>query len=97
MRSPAPARSRIAWSGASVIAAETLLAMAKKGITWTVDDVITDADRCAAAVSWTRHEAGAGEHRGHDLQAIGVDWCVFDPETTRIWEIRTYSTRPIVD
>jgi len=60
------------------------------GHCWTVDQVLVDVERCAAALEWTRFDRNARVVRG-------VDWFVFEPPTIRIREVRPYfavSPRP---
>ena len=52
---------------------------------FTVDQVLTDVDRCAATLEWTMF---IGSH----AQILrGVDWFVFEPQTLYIQEVRTLS------
>jgi len=57
---------------------------------WTVDQVIIDAGRCAGAMEWTSFV-----HQ-HDCIIRGVDWFLFDPQTFRIREVRSYTAAQIL-
>jgi hypothetical protein len=72
------------WSGASTIGRNFAAVVAEKGITWTVDQVLTDADRRVAAFEWTQFEAKPRRI------LRGVDWIVFDEDTTLFREIRSF-------
>src|ERR1035437_6155265 len=54
------------------------------GVCWTVDQVLTDVDRHAATLEWTRF------NRQRDRLLRGVDWFVFEPQTFSIQEVRCY-------
>jgi len=58
-------------------------------VCWTVDQLLVDIDRSAAAMEWT------GFNRQHARIVRGVDWFVFERETFRIREIRPYVAAPI--
>ena len=47
---PAP---RLKWSGAATIGSHFATIVREQGVCWTVDQLITDADRCAATLEWT--------------------------------------------
>jgi hypothetical protein len=53
------------------------------GLRWTVDQVLIDMERCAAAFEWTRFDRNARIVRG-------IGWFVFEAQTVRIREIRPY-------
>ena len=76
------------WSGASAIGANFSKRVRELGHFWTVDHVLTDADRRAAVLEWTRFDQTARILRG-------VDWFVFDPASLQIQEIRPYGAAPI--
>jgi len=78
------------WTGAAAIGGNFANRVLEFGHCWTVDQVLVDVERCAAALEWTRFDRNARVVRG-------VDWFVFDPQTLRIREIRPYfavSPRP---
>ena len=77
------------WSGASTIGKNFATRVLETGQWWTVDQVLTDAERGSAALEWTRFDPS----RRQILR--GVDWFVFDKETFLIGEVRPYfATRP---
>jgi len=55
----------------------------ERGLYWTVDQIIADSSRSSAALKWTLFD-----RQGRILR--GVDWFVFEPETLRIREVRSY-------
>jgi len=57
---------------------------------WTVDQLITDADRCAATLEWTEFI-----HHPAPIVRRGVDWFVFEPQTWGIQEVRSYTAVPV--
>jgi methyltransferase len=71
-------------SGAETIAGHFADSVRKRGISWTVDQMLVDVDRCAAALEWSRFSPRRGRHMR------GVDWFIIDPETFRFREVRTY-------
>jgi methyltransferase len=78
------------WSGAAMIGSNFAKRVREFGHCWTVDQVLVDVDRCAAALEWTRFDRNGWVLRG-------VDWFIFEPQTVRIREIRPYfavSPRP---
>ena len=78
------------WSGAATIGDNFAKRVRELGLCWTVDQVLVDVERCAAALEWTRFDRNARVVRG-------VDWFVFEPQTVRIHEVRSYfavSPRP---
>jgi len=77
------------WVGAGTIGDNFAKRVKQTGQWWTVDQVLTDADRCAGALEWTRFDPS-------NRQIVrGVDWFVFDPKTFLISEVRPYlATRP---
>jgi hypothetical protein len=77
------------WSGASVIGTNFAQAVRERGSFWTVDELLADAGRCAAALEWTRFD----QHSGPVLR--GVDWFVLEPQTLRITEVRPYTAAPL--
>jgi hypothetical protein len=74
------------WLGASAIGRNFAAVIAERGITWTVDQVLTDAARRVAAFEWTQFEATPRRI------LRGVDWIVFDEDTTLFREIRSFLT-----
>ena len=72
------------WSGAATIAANFAERVAETGMWWTVDQVLTDIERCQAVLEWTRFNP-----KGREILR-GVDWFVFEPQTGRICEVRPY-------
>jgi hypothetical protein len=71
--------------GAAELGAHYANAVRQRGLSWTVDQVLVDVDRCAAVLEWTLF-------RPQETQYLvrGVDWFVFDPETIRFREVRCY-------
>ena len=72
------------WSGAGAIAENFTKRVQEQGQCWTVDQVLVDVDRCAAALEWTRFDRDGRVVRG-------VDWFVFEPKTISIREVRPYA------
>jgi len=60
----------------------------EQGVCWTVDQLLTDVDRHAAALEWTRFD------RQRNRIVRGVDWFVFEPQTLSIQEVRPYTAAP---
>jgi hypothetical protein len=76
------------WSSADAIGTSFSRWVAQTGRRWTVDQILTDADRCAAILEWTQFDPPARVLRG-------VDWFLFERERLRIREIRCYfAARP---
>src|SRR2546426_10274575 len=48
--------SRFKWSGAATIGSNFAQRVRKQGHCWTVDQLLIDVDRCAAALEWTRFD-----------------------------------------
>lgn len=71
------------WSGAVTIGGNFAGRVQELGHCWTVDQLLVDVDRCAAALEWTRFDRNARVLRG-------VDWFVIDPHTLKIREVRPY-------
>ena len=81
--------SHIKWSGAATIGSNFVTLVRERGICFTVDQLLTDVDRCAATLEWTAFVR-------RSVQIVrGVDWFVFDPQTFGIQEYRTYTAAPI--
>ena len=77
------------WSGAPTIGSNFAKRVTETGQWWTVDQIITDADRCAAALEWTRLDPSRRQI------VRGVDWFDFEQETLLIREVRPYfAARP---
>ena len=78
-------------AGAAPIGSHFATRVREYGMCWTVDQLITDADRCAATLEWTefiRHPA--------PIVRRGVDWSVFEPQTWCMQEVRSYTALPLV-
>ena len=73
------------WTGANAIGANFAQVVREHGVRWTFDELLTDADRCAAALEWTRFNPKSGQ------VVRGVEWFVFDPQTFAIREVRPYT------
>jgi methyltransferase len=58
-------------------------------VSWTVDQLVIDVDRCAAVLEWT------SVNREHGRLLRGVDWFVFEPQTLSVLEIRSYTAARI--
>jgi len=54
-----------------------------------VDQVLIDVDRCAGVMEWTSFV------RQHNSIIRGVDWFVFEPQSLRIQEVRSYTAAQI--
>jgi methyltransferase len=76
------------WSGAITIGANFAKAVQKRGSCWTVDQLLIDTDRCAAALEWTRFDRQTGD------VLRGVDWFVFESQSLGINEVRPYTAAP---
>lgn len=80
------------WVGATTIGGNFATRVAATGQWWTVDQILTDAERSAAALEWTRFDPS----RRQILR--GVDWFIFESETLLILEVRPYwAARPDPD
>jgi len=76
-------------SGAAAIGGHFAKRVADTGQWWTVDELVTDADRCAAALEWTRFDPSRRQI------VRGVDWFDFEEETLLSREVRPYfAVRP---
>ena len=80
---------RLKWSGAATIGSHFAQIVREQGVCWTVDQLLIDVDRCAAALEWTRFD------RYHAQIIRGVDWVVFEPQTWCIQEVRPYTAAPV--
>jgi methyltransferase len=80
---------RTKWLGAAAIGANFAKIVQEQGVCWTVDQLLTDVDRRASTLEWTRF------NRQRDRIVRGVDWFVFEPQTICIQEIRPYTAAPI--
>jgi methyltransferase len=78
------------WSGAVTIGNNFAKMVRELGYCWTVDQLLVDADRCAAALEWSSFR-----DREHSRIVRGVDWFVFEPETFLIREVRPYLASPV--
>ena len=79
----------VKWVGAATIGSNFVQMVREQGACWTVDQVLTEVDHWAATLEWTMCI-------GPQAQVVrGVDWFVFEPQTWRIQEIRTYTASPI--
>ena len=78
-----------AVTGAATIGGELARMVRADGYVWTVDQVLTDGDRCAAALEWTVFRGPQGG------VTRGVDWVVFEPRTWHIREVRPYHASPL--
>jgi methyltransferase len=77
-----PGRAR--WVGAEAIGYGIARSIQERGGYWTVDQILTDIARHAAAVEWSRF------YRQRDKISRGLEFYTFDPATVRIREIRGY-------
>ena len=77
------------WAGSSTIGRNIAMMARDVQHCWTVDQVIIDAGRYAGAIEWTSFV------RQHDSIIRGVDWFLFEPQTFRIREIRSYTAAQI--
>jgi hypothetical protein len=76
------------WSGASTIGTNFSKRVREQGHFWTVDMVLVDAYRRAAALEWTQFAKNGRVLRG-------VDCFIFKAGSFRIQEIRAYGAAPI--
>ncbi len=77
-----PGRAR--WNGAEAVGSEIEQLIRGRGGYFTVDQVLTDVARHAAAVEWSRF------YSEPDKVSRGLEFYAFDPVTLRIREIRGY-------
>ena len=77
-----PGRAR--WVGADAIGSGIAKLIQDQGGYWTVDQVLTDVERSAAVVEWSKF------YRQRDRIFRGLELYIFDPATVRIREIRGY-------
>ena len=82
-----PGRTR--WLGAVTIGGNFAKAVQEHGFQWSVDQLLSDVDRYATTMEWTRI------NRQRDRLVRGVDWFVFEPRTFSIQEIRCYYAAPL--
>ena len=73
------------WSGAETIGANFAKRIGETKQSYTVDQVVTDAQRSAGVLEYTRFDPSVRQI------LRGVDWIVFDPGTHLIREIRPYT------
>ena len=76
-------------TGAAALGAHFANIVRQRQVSWTVDQILVDVDRCAAALEWTLFEPKATRYL-----IRGVDWFVFDPGTIQFREVRTYVATP---
>jgi hypothetical protein len=81
--------SHIKWAGAATIGSNFVKLVREQGISFTVDQLLTDVERCGATLEWT-----AFVRRSARI-VRGVDWFVFEPQMWYIQEYRTYTAAPI--
>ena len=81
--------SSFKWAGAATIGSHFAQRVREQGHYWTVDHLLMDVDRCAAALEWTRFT------RQQAQIVRGVDWFIFEPQTWRIQEVRPYTAAPV--
>jgi hypothetical protein len=73
------------WVGAAAIGENFAKIVREQRVRWTVDQVLTDVDRSAAVLEWSRFNPA-------NAQLVrGVEWFVFDPGTLKIKEVRPYT------
>jgi len=80
---------RAKWVGAATIGSNFARVVQEHGFRWSVDQLLSDVDRYAAAMEWTRI------NRPRDRLVRGVDWFVFEPQTISIQEVRCYYAAPL--
>jgi hypothetical protein len=80
---------RTKWVGAATIGGNFAKVVREHGFCWTVDQLLSDVDRSAMSMEWTRI------NRQRDRLVRGVDWFVFEPQTCSIQEIRCYYAAPL--
>jgi hypothetical protein len=80
---------RAKWLGAVAISSNFEKVVQEHGFHWSVDQLLSDVDRYAATMEWTRI------NRQRDRLVRGVDWFVFEPQTFSIQEIRCYYAAPL--
>jgi hypothetical protein len=78
------------WAGAAIIGHHFATRVREQGQGWTVDHLVTDADRCTATLAWTRFD------RHHARILRGVDGVVFEPQTFHMQEVRPYTSAPSI-
>jgi len=76
------------WLGAATIGGNFAKRVQELGLSWTVDQLLTDVDRRAAILEWTQFNKQSGQI------VRGVDWFVFEPGTFSIQEVRCYIAAP---
>lgn len=80
---------RAKWLGAATIGGNFAKVVQEHGFHWSVDQLLSDVDRHAVTMEWTRI------NRQRDRLVRGVDWFVFEPQTFSIQEIRCYYAAPL--
>jgi methyltransferase len=77
------------WVGAAAIGENFAKIVREQRVRWTVDQVLTDVDRSAAVLEWSRFNPA-------NAQLVrGVEWFVFEPGTLKIKEVRPYTAAPL--
>jgi len=77
------------WVGAATIGANFAKVVHQHRVRWTADQLLTDVDRSAAVLEWTRFSPANGQI------VRGVEWFVFESDTLKIKEVRPYTAAPI--
>jgi hypothetical protein len=72
------------WLGAVTIGGNIANVVREQGFRFTVDQLLSDVDRYASTMEWTRI------NRQGDRLVRGVDWFVFERQTFSIREVRCY-------
>jgi methyltransferase len=77
------------WVGSAAIGENFAKVVREHRVRWTADQLLTDVDRSAAALEWTRLTPENGQI------VRGVEWFVFQPDTVKIKEVRPYTAAPL--
>jgi methyltransferase len=77
------------WVGAATIGANFAKVVREHRVRWTADQLLTDVDRSAAVLEWTRFNPANGQ------LIRGVEGFDFEPNTLKIKEVRPYTAAPI--
>lgn len=84
-----PANKRYGpWRGAAAIADAWIATVKHTGAIWTVDRMLIDELRDEAVIEWTQFRARSGKI------LRGDEWYLFDPQSGKIREVRSYFAAP---
>ena len=83
-----PGLPDIPWRGGRMIAQKWRWCVEHLGSRWTIEKIMVDPTSFEAVIEWTHWKTAVG------AALRGDEWYVFDPESSRIREIRAYYAAP---